>query len=685
MRHAFVLPVVLLLAGATGTRAEVDTLSSRDNPRLLKDSIIVTANRFGATAGQSVWPTGVVQVQQSGVSVSLPELLDGRFGIDTRQYNGVGSVATLSNWGVFNRSMLLLYNGRVVKDYSLGGFNLSDFSPDELERVELVKGPQSVLYGSDAVGGVLNLISRSALADRIDATTRFGAFGLRQYRVDLSRRLGALGVGTSGEYGQADNHRPNAGSKRALFGIRSDYLSRDNHHRWTLSARYFTDSLGVPGPVPDVAYIPAYGSRESYSLYDHQKDENYSVDAGYRFYDRTVGEIQVDLFWEKKNLDYHQLYNYMAAYYVPDPSSPGDSVLTVDSVDVSTRYIYNKRSSGVSARFLREFSHLSVSAGADWLSGYLRATSSDRNVVTSTVGSTSPFGYEYAAYNYWADGQNQLDLWSGLLVQSGSALQLEWSGRLQLVRGRQTQPSYNLGLIYGVTSDLRLKSAYGYAFRLPTIAEQFANEPYTGGNSALHPETSRTLTAGLLWEPVNDRLTIELTVFRQRVDSLIQYRPDPTSFRWVPRNVDRFRSDGLDLSVQASPAETYRVTFGAVVQHADQTLGGDNQFAKAVYVPSMKWRLDFDTDLNSRMAANVNCAYTSDRVNRMGGATKTLHQVYELGVGFSWVVNAHIRLTLSGFDLTDQRRPDQFGFTLTDGDYPSPGRRFVLELRAGLF
>jgi len=53
-----------------------------------------------------------------------------------------------------------------------------------------------------------------------------------------------------------------------------------------------------------------------------------------------------------------------------------------------------------------------------------------------------------------------------------------------------------------------------------------------------------------------------------------------------------------------------------------------------------------------------------------------------MNLSLSARIMRNLHLVASGFDLTDQRRPEQFGFTLTDGDYPTPGRRFVLELRA---
>jgi vitamin B12 transporter len=668
---------------ATGTRA-ADTTATEENPKQLTDSIVVTANRFGLTPKKSVWPAAVIDLNQAGGDISFKQTLDGRDGLDIRQYNGVGSVTTLSNWGLFNRNMLLLYNGRVVKDYSLGGFNLSDFSPDEFERVELLKGPQSVLYGSDAVGGVVNLIPRTSLVDRFDLTSRVGSHNLQQYFLNASRRLGTVGVGAIAEFGLADNSRPNAGSRRTLFGLRSDYLSADGRHKVSLSGRYFRDSLGVPGPVPDPAAIPVYGNAEASSLRDHQLDENYSLDASYRYLHPRLGEAQFDLFWEKKNLDYQSLYNYQSYYYsAVSGANPPDSVLNIDSVDVTARSIYNKRSAGISGRFLHEGSTFSFSGGVDWLSGSLRATESDQSRGTNIMGPNAPFGYAFPTYSYWAKGQNQLDVWSGTTYDLPASIRLDLSGRLQFVKDRRTQPTYNVGAIYSPRSNVRLKVGYGYAFRLPTIAEQYANDLFTSGNANLSPETSRSWVGTAQWESGDQSIQASATVFRQSVGSLIQYVYDTVIYRSVPVNVNRFTSNGLDLALSLSPNSRYRLDWSGVWQRARQSASGGGGMMEAFYVPDVKWRCDATAQLTPKLSTTASLVYTSDRgIILYGNMPKRIGKVYEFGLGLSTKLLRGVSVSLTGLDLTNQKRPEQFGFTSSDRDYPSPGRRLVLELHA---
>ncbi|HOD67714.1 MAG TPA: TonB-dependent receptor plug domain-containing protein, partial [candidate division Zixibacteria bacterium] len=204
MRRSFCLACAFLAAGAMGAGAD-NFQGSFDSPYTLPDSVVVTANRFGSSDTRSAWPTEVITVDPAAAPLSLASGLDGAAGLDVRTQGGFGALATVSNWGAFNRHLLLLYNGRPVKDYSLGGFNLAEFSPSELSRIEIVKGPQSAFYGSDAVGGVVNLIAPTALADRLEVHTTVGSFGARGVAARAARRLGALGIGAWTDYTAADN------------------------------------------------------------------------------------------------------------------------------------------------------------------------------------------------------------------------------------------------------------------------------------------------------------------------------------------------------------------------------------------------------------------------------------------------------------------------------------------------
>jgi len=666
VKHGLLSILMAVVLGASGARAETElpqgdtTILQNDRqealgaqaPRELPDSIVVTANRFGLLPEKSVWPVTAVSAETIAIQGSLESTLDGRAGVDIRQQSGEGSLSTLSSWGLRNRHMLLLYDGRVVRDYSLGGFSLSNYSSEEVDRLELVKGPQSAFYGADAVGGVINLISRSVLVDRLAVTTKLGSQYTQLYRLDMARSIATAGIGGFAEFARTDNRRDNAGSERVLFGLRGDYLSPDDRQGISLWGRYFSDSLGVPGPVPDRTAVPIHGSEDAWSLYDHQKDENYSFDLRYRFWDRDYGLVRLDLFWEKKNLDYRWLYQ--------------DFQLD----DVYSRSVYNKRSAGVSGHYMREFSSVAVVGGVDWLSGSIRATQAD---ITRTAGGA------VQAHSFWSGSQDQFDVWAGTTVDPARILRFDLSGRLQFVRNRRVQPSYNLGVVCSLSSSLSAKIGYGYAFRLPTIAEQFADEFFTRGSSNLSPETSRSMVGTVSFSAPRSHTYVSGTLFHQTVDSVIQYDYDPDVLKYVPHNVELIRTTGLDLSVGHRLGNSVALQGSLVYQWAEQTTDVRKTYTDAWYVPDLKWRLEAGGDIARPVSYHVDVTYTSDRTALVGGDPKTIEQVYELGASLTVRPWAHLTLILTGLDLTDERRPDNFGYSSGDGGYPTLGRRFFFK------
>jgi len=680
MRRIFQVTGFLLILGASGPRAA--DLGDESHPRVLPDTIVVTANRFGLSEQESVWPTVTVDLEESGGRVSIAEALDGAGGVDIRESSGVGSTTTLSSWGSFNRHLLLLYNGRVVKDYSLGGFNLADYSIDEFERIELLQGPQSAFFGSDAIGGVVNLIPKTALADRLEGRVKYGSFEHKTVHIDMAQYLDRYDVGVGGfvEYTASDNNRANAGMDRLVFGVRTDYMSDDGRHWVALSSRYFSDSLGVPGPIPDADFIPVYGSSEADNLNAHQLDENYSVDLSYRFQDESLGQVHVDAFWEKKNLDYRSLYNYRYSY------DAGGGVWSTDSVDVASRSIYNKRSSGISARIMRDDDVAKIAFGVDYLSGSLRAMADDTNYAVNVSGPYAPYAYSYGSYSFWSDGQDQFDVWAATALDASRSVRFDLSARLQYVKDRDVQESYNLGVVVTPTAETRVKLGYGYAFRLPSIADQFADDLYVRGNAELGAETSRSTVGRFSYEAPDRRLRGSVTVFHQQVDSLIQYVYNPSVFKSVPRNIEEFRCTGIEVAAGFQLTSFAGLAGSLVYQDAEQTNDGGRTFVGANYVPEVKWRLDINTIPASGLTLSGNVTYTSNRnIVLYGGMPKVIGKVYEFGLGFTYQVTDDVSVQLAGYDLTDEARPDQFGFTSTDGDYPSPGRRFLLDVSYRLF
>src|SRR5690606_229623 len=121
------------------------------------DGLVVTGTRTAVTANQSLAAVEVIdhaQIQRSQAR-SLQDLLRGRAGIDLANQGGLGKVSTLFMRGTESDHVLFLVDGVRVGSATSGLTALQDLPLELIERIEIVRGPRSSLYGSEAIGGVI--------------------------------------------------------------------------------------------------------------------------------------------------------------------------------------------------------------------------------------------------------------------------------------------------------------------------------------------------------------------------------------------------------------------------------------------------------------------------------------------------------------------------------------------------
>jgi len=161
------------------------------------DTLIVTATRTEIPLSDATVPVTVISRDEIELSMAtdLAELLRFEAGIDIGRNGGPGQATSMFLRGTESNHTLVLVDGVRINPSTIGGAAIQNISPDVIERVEIVKGARSALFGTDAIGGVINIITRRADTGYVEGAFGAGSFASQSGHVAVGDR------GAAGEFG----------------------------------------------------------------------------------------------------------------------------------------------------------------------------------------------------------------------------------------------------------------------------------------------------------------------------------------------------------------------------------------------------------------------------------------------------------------------------------------------------
>jgi vitamin B12 transporter len=510
------------------------------SPDIALPERVVTATRVPTLAEQI--PAGVTVIDRQTIEsrgyTTLADALATVPGLHVVQSGGPGSNASVFIRGTDSNQVLVLRDGVPVNDPSDpdGAYNFGVDTLADVDRIEVVRGPMSGLWGSGAIGGVINLITRPGSGG--PHVTAVAAGGM-----PLASLFGATLSGAEGmfDYSVGAQSQNDIGSDTTPRR-ESVYTGARNGDR-TQTA---TVNLGLT-PVAGTRFYAALRYRVSVFGLDELGDPAYDA-TDYTGRDRSImGRLGVtsnlfDGVWETglsvSHLD--TLRRYAEPLEAADPNQ------------TSSYSRYNGRRTEVD---WTNTVHI-----ADW--GPARATALTFGVVHRDDSSSSYLNGDYGGYPYLSniDASDRYDA-------GNVGLQSTLFGRLTLTGGmREESATYGGDAFTWRTGGVlalpevwsRLKVSYGTAFLAPSLYDLFGVDSYGYvGNPHLLPERSQGWEAGWAVDvPVlgrRDGATIDVTYFANHIRDLIQivYAPDYSSS--TPENVASARTSGVESSLTLRP------------------------------------------------------------------------------------------------------------------------------------
>jgi vitamin B12 transporter len=178
------------------------------------DTIIVTATRTEIPLRDATVPVSVISREEIELSMAsdLAELLRFEAGIDLGRNGGAGQSTSVFLRGTESNHTLVLIDGVRINPGTIGGAAIQHVSPGLIERVEIVKGARSALFGTDAIGGVVNIITRRAEDGYFESSVGAGSFGTRSISASGGNRgeKGEFGITFNGQ--RTDGYAPRTDS-----------------------------------------------------------------------------------------------------------------------------------------------------------------------------------------------------------------------------------------------------------------------------------------------------------------------------------------------------------------------------------------------------------------------------------------------------------------------------------------
>jgi len=265
-----VLPVVIVLLAAMPAPADISAVSGAGPGETVRSDstgaytlgeIVVSATRVeravrDLSATVSVVTREDIEAENTNSCTDILGSLPGVFVNKTGDFGRAD--VDIRGLGDRGRSVMVLTDGRPVK-MGLYGCTVTHTLPlNNVERIEVVRGPASVLYGSDAMGGVINIITRRAeFGFQSDLTSSYGSYSTRHLRLRHGGAPGRVNYYLTGDWRTSDGHLPNSAYEGSDGTVRLGYQLTD---RWeaAISAKYYDGRKEEPQLDPrDVNYSPA--------------------------------------------------------------------------------------------------------------------------------------------------------------------------------------------------------------------------------------------------------------------------------------------------------------------------------------------------------------------------------------------------------------------------------------------
>ena len=606
-----VISILFLLVSGSVSFALAAPEDGSPDDAIVMGEVVVTATKTPEKRRDI--PNAVIiidknDIQRSGAK-TIGELLANEPGIDWQTYGNYGGAAQeIHIRGMRGNATQVLVNGIAFNSPSLGVADVGKIPVDNIERIEIVKGSGSVLYGSGAMAGTVNIITKSPTRDKMDLKIGAGYGSQNTYRIAAEN-----GMFVAGDFGyyltagrtETDGFRDNSYLRQNDASLKL-VLDKKDLINISLYGDYIERNNGVPGVKPPAGtqdyYIDGkkFYNSEAASLLDHSgdKDEHIVLEAK----GKPSKWFCYNLKGHYTNMENHN-YSRYAFNGSGSENWVTNQVLGTDGfVDI---YPFEGAKLLVGGEY-KNFDWKNEGFALDTTGDQTVKTANKANIFTKSVFTEA----EYRPSQYWK-------ALAGFRHENHS------------VFGSENLPLF--GIVINPFETTALKINHGKHFLSPTPNDLYwPADPYTRGNPDLKPENGWHTDVTLEQSLLNDKVFMTISYFHWNVDDKIQWEPDSQGV-FSPINMAGYKANGLEVGTRIGPFYDLTLALSYTYTDAEEEnraytkqdygwppfLPPDFQYnmvkRRAAMTPDHQFKGDLMYRSNFGLTATATVRYVSDR------------------------------------------------------------------------
>ena len=648
--------------------------------------VVVTASRSRQTLGGIPDAVTVVSAKEAADAgaLDLGDAVSRAPGVDVTRFGYAGTMSSISIRGAKSNQVLVMQDGRPINQPSTGLADSSLEFANEMDQVEVVRGPSGLLYGSNALGGVVNMLTPEPPARfSVVAGAELAGFNSDSNSVRFGGPIGPGRWLVQRSSASSDGHRENSKYEGSNWLMKGSLFSNP---RVIITGTSNETALGLPGVVPSVDVLKRdtgqahFGNDGVSSLVDWQKGWSRALNTRIEWDYPGGSEMSIRHSIESSRVRNRYGFIGYDSMFNPVPT-------------LATSLIENTMQEGEVQDHLLVAPLLDgyLTAGGGWRKDHM--VSSDyqvpesggdvaaRDLIDAGVETGYAFGeFRFRPFNKW-------DYLGGLTVATGA--RHDDNSRFGGITNPHAGFAWEAGPVV-------LKGSAGTAFRAPSLNDLFwPADNYTSGNPGLSPERGRTGEGGV--EVSYAGMSARIGVFWRKIMDQIDWMPDSTGF-WKPQNTGKVVTRGLEIEGTVKNgwvSLSANLTRLDAVQTRTENLVLDpftfaptvttEKSRRAGFVPAVMSGGMITVSAPWGTSASVNGKFTGDRKMYLEDDTDPAKVVYRekriapytlLGLRVAQKIAGSIEVYAGVDNLTDVAYAEQFGNSLEDGNYPMPGRSY---------